>query len=34
MCSMESTFTFLRDVRAAETLESGFKLVGLQPTTP
>jgi hypothetical protein len=29
---MESSFTLLGDVRAAETLESDFYLVGLQPT--
>jgi hypothetical protein len=28
---MESSFTFLRAVRAAGKLESGFGLVGLQP---
>ena len=32
MCRMESSFTLLRVAKAAETLVSGYGLVGLQPT--
>jgi hypothetical protein len=32
LCSMESSFTLLGVVRAAERLVPGYALVGLQPT--